>query len=83
MQPSEIEERSRQGLWKEERSSDCKDMQAGKQKQSLSLAGKDVFELINSDTQGFKTFLRYRSEEGKSFVTLYANILSIAKGYYC
>ena len=83
MQPSEIEERSRQELWKEERSSDCKDMQAGKQKQSLSLAGKDVFELINSDTQGFKTFLRYRSEEGKSFVILYANILSIAKGYYC
>ena len=83
MQLFEIEDSSRQGLWKEERSSDYKDMQTGKQKQSLSLAGKDVFELINSDTQGFKTFQRYRSEEGKSFFTLYANILSIAKGYYC
>ena len=62
---------------------DCKDMQAGEQNQSLSLAGKDAFELINSDTQRFKTFLRYRSEEGKSFFILYANIFSIAKGYYC
>ena len=41
MQPSEIEDSSRQGLWKEESSSDYKDMQAGKQKQSLSLSGKD------------------------------------------
>lgn len=60
----QTEESSRHTLWKEkERSPGCEDKHSEKWKSLISLAGRPDFELINSWTQGLKTFKSYGSEK--------------------